>query len=281
MLVCLLLVFCTVLEFCVQASPPKWIMNADEITEEWLITTGADTGYTEHIRHFKKIFSSMKVRTFLEFGVGFSTKYFLDHSDKVISVEIVTPGTGPEWFKYCIDLFRNCSTWIPMAYFTGNGLDTSWAPNKYMGTESVYQACAYQPAYYKSYALIDPSFLVDLENFVKQQVADNTIDIAFVDAGVCIRGDLVQVLFHHVPIIAAHDVGPRELRHLNDVYGYGRIRIPENYEEIYVAEGMGTAFWVKKEEKYQAIAKVLKAYAEVMLEVKLKRERLQNLNQNN
>jgi hypothetical protein len=252
---------CVVCGLCIDTSATTYIRNADEITEDWLVSAGNETGYTEHVRHFKKLFSMMKVRGFLEFGCGFSTKYFIDNSEKVISVEFVTPGSGPDWLKYCIDLYRNCKTWTPIAYFAGQGLDTSWAPNKYIGAESVYKAAAYQPRYLKSYALIDNSFLTDLDTFVKQQVADNTIDVAFVDAGVCLRGDLVQVLFNKVPIIAAHDVASKERRRQNDVYGYGRVVVPENYVEIRVPFGMGTAFWVKKEDKYLDVVKGLQDYS--------------------
>jgi hypothetical protein len=72
------------------------------------------------------------------------------------------------------------------------GLDTSWAQHKYIGTESVYKATAYQPAYHKHYALIDPSYLDNINSFLKNHIAMNEIDVAFVDAGVCIRGDLVS-----------------------------------------------------------------------------------------
>lgn len=253
-------VLCLVIGFFSEVLPTNWITNADEITEEWLINTGVETGYTEHVRHFKRIFNKMRIKSFLEFGVGFSTKYFMDHCENVTSVEFVTPGSGPEWLKYCIDLYRNCNNWKPIAYFTGPGLDTSWAPFKYIGLNSVHQAAAYQPVYRKSYALIDPTFLDDLNNFVQQQIEDNEIDLAFVDSGICIRGDLVQVLFNKVPIIAAHDVVPKEIRHLNDVYGYNRIIVPENYLEIYVPFGMGTAFWIKNEDKYRVIINDLQNY---------------------
>lgn len=238
----------------------SWIYSADDITEEWLVGAGVETGYTEHVRHFKQLFSTLQVDTFLEFGVGFSTKYFIDHSRNVISVEFVTPGSGPEWLKYCIDLYKNCTTWQPIAYFTGNGLDTSWAPYKYMGVESVYKAASYQPAYYKSYALIDSSFLADLNMFIGQQVAAHKVDVAFVDAGVCIRGDLVQQLFNKVPVIVAHDIPSKEKRLDSDVYGYGRLAIPSNYVEIHVPFGMGTAFWVKNEPQYRGVIKGLQDY---------------------
>ncbi|WP_143406439.1 hypothetical protein [Estrella lausannensis] len=241
-------------------SEATWINSAEEITEEFLLETGSSSGYTEHIAHIKQVFKKFYVRTFLEFGCGFSTKYFIDNSENVISVEFVTPGSGPDWLKYCIELYQDYPEWTPIAYFAGPGLDTSWATHKYLGMDSVYRACAYQPVHRLSYALIDPSFLSDLDNFVREQTALYDIDMAFVDCGVCIRGDLVQTLFQHVPIIAAHDVAPKDIRHLDDVYGYGRIVVPPNYIEIYVPIGMGTAFWIKNEAPYLGVIEELKKY---------------------
>lgn len=237
-----------------------WIHDAEDITEEFLTQTGDSVHYTEHVGHLKHVFQKMPIRTFMEFGVGFSTKYFIDKSQHVISVEFVTPGTGPEWIKYCLQLYRNYTNWTPIVYFSGQGLDTSWAPKKYIGLDSVYHAAAYQPAHRLSYAPIDASFLDDLEIFVEKQCSLYDIDMAFVDCGVCLRGDLVQVLFNKVPIIAAHDVAPKERRHLDDVYGYGRIVVPDNYIEIYVPKGMGTAFWIKNEYAYQEVIKELQSY---------------------
>jgi hypothetical protein len=252
-------VFFTVLSISSNLSA-VWISHADEITEEFLTKTSSTVHYTEHVAHLKKVFEKFPIRTFIEFGVGFSTKYFLDHSQHVISVEFVTPGSGPDWMKYCLQLYRDFAHWTPIAYFAGPGLDTNWAPNKYMGLDSVYRAAAYQPAHCKSYAPIDSTFLNDLANFVDGQVKTHPIDMAFVDDGICIRGDLVQTLFNRVPIIAAHDVAPIERRQDNDVYGYGRVIVPDNYVEIFVPYGQGTAFWIKNEEQYAEIIKALQDY---------------------
>lgn len=239
----------------------EWITDAEQITEEFLTKTSSSSHYTEHVAHLKRVFKKLHIKTFMEFGVGFSTKYFMDHTDNVISVEFVTPGTGPEWMKYCLDLYRNCKNWTPITYFSGEGLDTSWAPNKYMGVEGIYGAAAYQPVSLKSYASIDPTFLDDLTLFVDKQIAEHKIDMAFVDCGICIRGDLVQVLFNKVPIIAAHDVAPLERRHLTDVYGYGRVKAPDNYIEIFIPHGMGTAFWIKNTKEYAEIIQDLQKYS--------------------
>lgn len=242
-------------------SAEEWITDAEQITEEFLTKTSSSSHYTEHVAHIKRVFRKLHINTFMEFGVGFSTKFFMDHVDKVISVEFVTPGTGPEWMKYCLDLYRDCKKWMPITYFSGKDLDTKWAPNKYMGVESVFKAAAYQPVNLKSYAFIDPSFLDDLTRFVDKQVAENKIDMAFVDCGICIRGYLVQVLFNKVPIIAAHDVSPLETRVLNDVYGYGRIQVPDNYIEIFISYGMGTSFWIENREEYAEIIQDLQKYS--------------------
>lgn len=237
------------------------ITSADQITEEFLTQTGDSTHYTEHVSHLKRVFNKIHVRTFLEFGLGFSTKFFLDHSEHVISVEFITPGTGPEWMKYCIKLYRHYGNWTPLAFFSGKGLDSAWAHYKYMGINSVYLAAAYWPVHRKSYAAIDPSFLADLNNFMNLQVSNHPIDVAFVDCGICLRGDLVQTLFNKVPIIAAHDIARKEVRAIFDGYGYGEIKVPDNYVEIYVPFGMGTAFWVKKEPRYYELIKDLQIYA--------------------
>ena len=257
----LFLVVCAACGWHMTAKAATKISNAEQITEEWLIEAGKESGYTEHVAHFKALFSCTKVRTFLEFGLGFSTKYFIDNSEKVISVEFITPGSGPDWIKYCLSLYRNCDNWKPIAYFSGKGLDTSWAPYKYMGLESVYKAADYHCACHKSYAAIDSSYLSDLSAFVRRQVKENQVDVAFVDSGLIIRGDLVQTLFNKVPLIVAHDVAPLVRREQADVYGYGRVAVPDNYVEVYVAKGKGTAFWVKNDDDHQEVIRVLQEYA--------------------
>lgn len=250
------------------------IEKAEQITEEWLIQEGSKTGYTDHIPHFKQIFHKMNVRTLIEFGVGFSTKYFLDHAQRVMSVELLTDGIGLDWIMDCIELYKDFKHWMPIGFFSGQefqyrnrtyryGLDLNIIPYRYIGINSVREAAIYQPAHYQSYALIDPSYLYDMNTFIEHLVeSDGEVDVAFVDAGLCLRGDLVQLLFHKVPVILAHDIGPLEFRLFNDVYGYGRIQVPENYQEIYVPCGMGTCIWVKKEAPYFSIIEDLEKYAQ-------------------
>jgi len=238
--------------------------NIDEITYEWLVSQGELTGHTSHIHVFKKMFTEAKINRVLEFGLGFSTKYFLDCTEKVVSVEHVTNGAGPEWMKKCLELYKGYSNWIPIAYFTGYQGDTHWAPYKFFGSESVYQAVSFQTSTHQNYALIDDTYVKELDLFITNLSRANKFDLAFVDSGLYLRGDLVQLLFNKVPIIIAHDTDCREVGMEDDVYGYSRIITPDNYEEIYIKDLKGTTIWIIKNENYVDILQSFKAYAQTI-----------------
>ncbi len=254
-------------QFTLSAENDINITKAEQITYDWLVSTGELTAYTDHIPHFREVFKRLKVRTFLEFGVGFSTKYFLDHCNKVISVEFVTPGCGPEWFKKCLSLYRDdYSNWIPIVFFTGQLTDVNWPPYKYFGSESVYKAAAYQSSTHKNYALIDDFYLKELDAFISRLAQSHQIDVAFVDPGIYLRGDLVQLLFGKVPVILAHDTTQRALGMELEVYGYSRIVTPEDYEEIFIGKGAGTTAWIIKNEKFMHLIEALKKYAQELIQ---------------
>lgn len=237
------------------------ISDPEQISYEWLVDSGFKSGYTDHISHFHEIFNTFHVNTFLEFGLGYSTKYFLDSCEKVISVEFVTNGSGPDWIKKCLALYKDYSHWIPITYFSGCQGDTQWAPYKYMGSDHVYNACSYQCASHKDYSLIDSNYLRELDLFITSLTKCYSIGCAFVDPGIYLRGDLVSLLFFKVPIIVAHDTAPRILKQDADVYGYSRIRTPDTYEEIEIPVGTGTTVWVQKQDSFQSLIEALKNYA--------------------
>jgi hypothetical protein len=216
-------------------------VEVEEITYEWLIDFGNTTSYTEHIPHFNQLFKTMKVRWMLECGCGFATKYFLDHCEKVISVEFLNPGTDDSWFKVCLKLFTDYTNWLPITY------------NYDHSDESFNRACGYQCSQHQDYALIDPTYLFSLSKFFKSQQKaaskkSSYIDVAFVDPGVYIRGDLVKVLLElKVPVVIAHDTASETLATSeDDLYGWTKVATPEDYEKIYIPSGQGTTFWISK-----------------------------------
>src|SRR6476469_2410671 len=107
-------------------------VEPDAITYDWLLEVAATSGYTDHIPHWRRLFNSTKVRGFIECGCGFSTSYFLDNADKVISVEYVNPGYGDKWYQDCLTLYAERTNWIPLLY------------NANFRSNSFNNACGYQ-----------------------------------------------------------------------------------------------------------------------------------------
>jgi hypothetical protein len=214
----------------------------NSINYDWLIQCAKGTSYTDHIPHFRRLFNTMKVRTFLECGCGFSTKYFLDNCDHVVSVEFMNPGTDDQWYQKCANLYQNCVTnWTPILY------------NKDLKDESFNQACAYACSAHKDYSLIDSSYLTTLDLFFKAEIdharkIGSEIDVAFVDAGVYTRGDMVKLLLKsQVPIVVAHDTACDLSSDVDEgFYVWFVVKTPPEYEKIYIPFGQGTTFWIHK-----------------------------------
>lgn len=240
------------------AQPTK----ADEITYDFLVQTGIETGQCDHIAHIKQIFETYKVKVLLEFGLGYSTKFFLDNCTKVISVEFVTGGLRPDWMKYCLDLYRGYSNWIPVAYFSNYANDFAWAPYKYFGTAKLYEA----EKFYAATGQVPESddYIAELKTFIGNLTKFNKVDLALVDPGLLHRGALVQLLFEKSPIILAHDCYAFASPGIRDVYGYRKIVAPENYETIFIPKGKGTLLWIKKMDQTVELIEVMKSYAQTL-----------------
>lgn len=237
------------------------IHNVNDITYDWLVKNGGERGRTEYVSIFQKIFKKTKVKNLLEFGMGYSTKYFLDSCTKVISVEFVSNGYGPGGYHRYAQLLRECPNWVPIVFFTGYSQDTSWIPYKYLGTDSVYKAWAYQGATHKNYALIDDFYIAELNAFIKNLLKARSIDVAFVNPALLLRGDLVQLCFNRIPIIVANNTFRRSDSFEVDDYGYSRVVVPEDYEEIFMPLESGLTVWVKKNSFYEGVIEELMSYA--------------------
>lgn len=237
-------------------------IDPEEIDFNWLVTTGQCPGASDFLPHIRTVFDEVKVRTLLQFGVGYETKYFLDRATKVISLEFVNPGYGPDWIRKFLEFYRDSSNWIPIVYFSSYQGDASWAPFKYLGSEHLYKAAAYQCSTHKDYGLNDPFYKVELDSFLSILVKYNHIDAAFISPPIYLRGDFVQILFGKVPLIIAHDTSVRNEKVQDDVYGYSRINAPNEYEEIYLPGGSGTTVWILKTGKYNRLAEKLKKLAD-------------------
>lgn len=229
----------------------------NEITYEWLRAAGDDDGGSEFISSIREIFNDHKIKSFLEFGVGYSTKYFLDSCNRVLSIEVITYGYGPEKLRRFIEFYRDYSNWVPIAYFSGYRGDMSWAPYKYLGSDSVYKACSYQCSTSLSYEPVDPFYLKELGEFLNNLTKYNKIEVALIHPILFLRGDLVRLLFQKVPIIIGYHTAGRMKGEVNEVWGYGRVETPEDYEEIYIPSPQGTTVWIAKKAEYSDLIEKL------------------------
>lgn len=235
---------------------------ADEITLDWLTRDAVIPHDTQFVLVFKKLFESMRIKTLLELGLGYPTKYFLDYCNKVISVDIITHGYGPAIMKKFMRVYSDYSNWIPIAFFSGyRSWDYDWAPYKHLGSESVYKATSYQHAYHKDYSKLDNFYLVELNAFLTNLFKYNKTDVAFIGHATFLRGDFVQLLFDKTPIIIAHNSDKRNVKDPDDIYGLVRVVTPENYEEIFFPTYGGTTVWISKGEQYKNLIEQFKKYA--------------------
>jgi hypothetical protein len=250
----LLLLFTLVSSLYAVPPPPP---NADAITPEYLAKVGKETGFCDYIPHMQKIFDNYKVKTLLEFGLGYSTKYFLDHCTKVISVEFITRSLKPDWIKYCLGLYQDYSNWIPVAYFSNYPGDFSWAPYKFFGTSKLYEAeTQYSPTLQFP---TDGAYLTELNTFITNITKYHKIDLVLVDPPTLLRGPLVELLFDKASVIVAHDCYSYYTEQITDIYGYRRVKVPDNYETIFINKGKTTLVWIKKSE--ETLIQLLKEYA--------------------
>jgi hypothetical protein len=183
--------------------------------------------YTDHVQHFQKLFHKFKINAFLEFGLGHGSKYFLDHCQHVTSCEIVLPDQTSDWFVYTTSLFQEYTNWMPIL---------KW------GSLSLQHANILAYRDHKDPALYDATYLLELKDICDELFKEKAYDLAFVDPGFHMRGDLVNELFDRVPIIVAHDTNIAP-----DIYGWNKVHTPSNYEKIVFREGEGVTFWIRKD----------------------------------
>lgn len=205
---------------------------AIEDLEKLTYETLANSGWTDHVQAFQKLFQMQKVGSFLEFGMGLGTKFFLENCSHVTSIDLTIKKRYPnilDWHFDCLDLYRSYNNWSPALKCFSNLVNQADA----LAEKGIDPATS------------NGNYLVEINQFLDEIFSENQYDVAFVDPGFLLRGDLVNSLFGRVDIIAAHDTN-----FLNDVYGWSKIKTPENYEKIVFAHGSGTTFWIIKTRKF-------------------------------
>lgn len=231
--------------------------RASDIDLAFLRKVGEEVGVCDHVPHIQKIFNHCKPHTMLEFGLGFSTKFFLDSCQKVISVEFLTDSHNPHWLRYTIDLYREYKNWLPIGYLSNYNGDTRFIPYKYLGSKNLFR---YETAFKQTALFSEEEELIgELQQFVDNLLKFNKIDLVLVDPPFLSRGFMVQLLFGKIPIIVANDCLSYADPRLQDVYGYRKIIPPNNYETFYIPSGKGTLVWIQKKKSNESL---IEAYSE-------------------
>ena len=213
------------------------ILNYEDITYDNLAEIAKHTSYTDHIPHFRSLFHVFKPKRFLEWGCGYSTKVFLSHCEHVSSVEILLDENDDLWLKECEKIYQNCENWLPI---------------RLLASTQIRDACIYQSSEHKDYAEIDATYVAELNDALLSHLP---VEISFIDAGVYIRGDLVELsLQQQIPVVIAHDTANLFPDYPNltyrktnkGLYGWFKIKEHDEYEKIFLDHGQGTMFWIHK-----------------------------------
>ncbi len=191
----------------------------------------AGSDFTDHVNIFRELLNIYPVTSFLEFGVGLGTKFFLDNCQHVTSIELVVKDRCSfvlPWYADCLDLFASYSNWSPSLHVFSNTVNRA----NQLAIEHI------DPAYENT------QYLNEINQFLDNLFLEKKFQIAFVDPGLHIRGDLVNALFGRVDIIAAHDTNFN-----SPVYGWYKVVTPPDYEKISYFNGSGTTLWIKKDKQ--------------------------------
>jgi len=179
-----------------------------------------------YIPSFDKIFSKHEIKKVLEFGEGEGTRYLLDKCEFVCSIEVSAYPYHMDWYNTCKEKYKGYKNWKQILYRCDDlliKLDQNAQKKKYEKIEN-----------YAHY----------LEEILNLGISSSDgYDLAFVDYGIHLRADMVNLLFNKVDIIAAHDTNVGK-----ELYGWDRISVPMNYTEIDFNPGeyLGTKFWIRQ-----------------------------------
>lgn len=179
-----------------------------------------------YIPSFDILYKKYSISRVLEFGEGLGTKYLLDNSEFVCSVEVVAKENHLLWADYCANAYKGYSDsgkWVQIVLQCSDLL------------KSVDTKCQ------KGIQTNIGEYRSELSEVVDRAYMHKPFDLAFVDYGIHMRADIVNMLFNKVNIICAHDTNVSP-----EMYGWDRIITPENYSRvIYHQEYLGTTFWVR------------------------------------
>jgi hypothetical protein len=162
-------------------------------------------GNQDHRNLHDRIFSVVRPKNFLEFGLGIGTLYFLDKCDRVISFEVLVNPTQEGWTEEVVKL---------------------------IGDNPNYKAIDFPH---------EDKFTDELKIEISKLLGEVKPDFVFVDSGCHCRADIINLCFeYNIPSITAHDTN-----HGMEAYGWGKVNPLSEYKTIRDTNGEGTTLWTK------------------------------------
>jgi len=198
--------------------------NVNEITYEKLY----NHRYTNHVKLFKDIFKNYKVENFLEFGIGYGTKFFIDNCTSVTSIELLIPIIKSKcipWYNHCKELYKNKKNWNGHTHMCEAGI----IHGHILSTRD--QNLPPLPKY----------SLLEIKEIANKYAKKNIYDVIFIDCGIGCRSDIVNEMFNRANIIVAHDT-----QALDSTYGWNRLKSPKNYCCLKSIDHPSTSIWINR-----------------------------------
>ena len=210
---------------------------SQEPAEAFSVDALARSAYTDHVVAFDEVFSLLPVKSMVEFGLGRSTKFFLDRCPMVASLELTTYCTASlsfSWYKQCVDAFIDATDhWRPSLRFCSPLMNLLTGDGK-GGVPSKEQ---------------EALFIKEISSICAQGLllAGEECSLAFVDSGTAGRVDIVNALFERkVPIVVAHDTR-------SPFYHWERLQVPKHYMAIEFPVRERITFWFDTERFDQTV----------------------------
>jgi len=192
--------------------------------------------------YFEEIFKTEKINNFLEFGLGVGTEFLLENCKEVTSVELSLGSYNLDWYEKTKEKLNEYKNWE--VFYVD-------LPDNIKDADSRAQNL--------KFPLKDTEYLNTLKQIAEPYINMKKYDFIFVDAGIHLRGDLVNMSFGKADIIAAHDTSRVPYRVIPDVYGYNIVNVPKNYTEIYYeCTYMGTTIWINN--KHNELIQRMKSF---------------------
>jgi len=198
------------------------------------------TRYTDHLPHMAEFFKFYVPNNLLEWGLGYSTKFFADKCSKVVSVEALSNFMQPSYY----DFFKNILQVLP-----------NWNSVLWVVSDTISEAVKYQIVEKKDPEKVDASYLSELQSYAQALYSSENPDVVFVDSAIFINGDLANTaLANNIPFVIIHDSNEVSM------CSYDKIVVPANYKTVEIKSGVGTTFFIRND--FEDIFNKMKVYSE-------------------